>query len=307
MSEHVSVLLNESIEGLNIKENGIYLDLTLGRCGHFKEILHRLSTGLAIGVDQDEEAIKRASEILKDESHYKVVKSNFSDIENVLKQLNIEKVDGVIMDLGVSSPQFDEKERGFSYREDAPLDMRMDQGQSFTAKDLVNTYSLNELCRVFREYGDEKYAYQIAKNIIKYRETKKIETTLELVEIIKNSKPQKELKKIGHPAKQAFQALRIEVNDELNVLIKTIPVILNHLNVNGRLAIITFHSGEDKIVKDIFRKYTVIEGDRLNIPTERKELDFRLVNKHPIVPNENEMTENHRSKSAKLRIIEKIK
>lgn len=308
MSNHISVLLKESIDGLNIKNDGIYVDLTLGRAGHFKEILHRVNNGLVIGLDQDDEAIKEASIILKDEKNKFILKKcNFKDIKEVLESLNISKIDGAIMDLGVSSPQFDEKERGFSYREDGILDMRMDQSQEKNAKDIVNNYSLNELTRVFREYGDEKYAYQIAKNIIKKREIKPIETTLELVEIIKASKPMKELKKVGHPAKQAFQALRIEVNDELNILKETIPTVLDLLKVGGRLAIITFHSGEDKIVKDLFKSYTVREGNRLNFDEKVEPLNYQLVSKHPIIPSDKEIEFNHRSKSSKLRIIERIR
>ena len=199
--KHVPVLLNEVIEGLNIKPNGIYVDLTLGRGGHSEEILKRLNEGRLIGVDQDETAIKECQNRLKDfSSKIVLVRANFSEIEDILRGLNIEKVDGILMDLGVSSPQFDDVSRGFTYRYDAPLDMRMDQRKSLTAREIVNTYSLEELTKIFQEYGDEKYAYAIAKNIVKAREQKPIETTFELVEIIKKSKPNKELKKAGHPA-----------------------------------------------------------------------------------------------------------
>ena len=235
-----------------------------------------------------------------------IVKSNFAEVKKILNELGIDKVDGILMDLGVSSPQFDVAERGFSYRYDGPLDMRMDQNKPFNAKTLVNTYSLNELCRIFREYGDEKYAYQIAKNIIKAREVKQIETTLELVEIIKKSKPMKELKKAGHPAKQAFQALRIEVNDEFGVLKTAIEQSLTLLRKDGVLAIITFHSGEDRIVKQMFNSKTKVIGNRLNIPDEKTELEFALVNRHPLVASEDELNYNHRSKSAKLRCIKKL-
>lgn len=307
MEKHVSVLLNECILGLNIKPNGIYCDLTLGRAGHSLEIVKRLSSGKLIGIDQDQVAIDESKERLSQfQKKVILVKSNFRNIKQILKELNIDKVDGVLMDLGVSSPQFDVSERGFSYRNDGPLDMRMDQSQTLSAYDIVNTYSLQDLVKIFKDYGDEKYSYQIAKNIIKRRNESLIKTTFELVEIIKESKPNKELSKVGHPAKQVFQALRIETNDELNALKEAINDILDVLNQNGRLAIITFHSGEDRIVKTMFNQKTKIIGNRLNIPDEKVNLEFRLINKHPIVASDEELNYNHRSKSAKLRIIEKI-
>ena len=307
-NKHIPVLLNEVIEGLNIKKDGTYVDLTLGRGGHSEEILKRLTTGLLIGVDQDEEAIKESSlRLAKYSKNLKIVKSNFVRIDEVLAKLNIKKVDGVLMDLGVSSPQFDEGDRGFSYRFDSELDMRMDQQNNpLTAKKIVNEYSLNELTRVFRDYGEEKYSYQIAKTIVKERETKPINTTNELVDIIKRSKPSKELKKAGHPAKQVFQALRIEVNDELNVLKETLMKVTSLLNKKGRLAVISFHSGEDRIVKEWFKKLTVIEGNRYDLPLQNEKLEFKLVNKKVIVPSTKELEENHRSVSSKLRIIEKL-
>ena len=235
MEEHIPVLLNEVIEGLNIKPSGIYLDLTVGRGGHSSEILARLKTGRLIAVDQDEEAIKASQERLeKISNHFQIVRSNFSALDEILNSLGIEAVDGILMDLGVSSPQFDKGERGFSYNSDARLDMRMDQRQSLTAYEIVNTYSLQDLDKILREYGEEKYFYSIAKNIIKARETAPIETTFQLVDIIKKSKPMKELKKVGHPAKQVFQALRIAVNDELNVLVKALESALRHLKPGGR-------------------------------------------------------------------------
>ena len=304
--QHIPVLLNEVIEGLNIKPDGIYVDLTLGRGGHSEQILKRLSPkGLLIGVDQDETAIKESSERLsKVSSNYKIVRSNFENVDQILKELGIEKVDGVLMDLGVSSPQFDNPERGFSYRYDSPLDMRMDQRNTLTAAKIVNEYSERELFEIFRDYGEEKYAYSIAKNIVKYRLTKKIETTFELVDIIKKSKPSKELKKVGHPAKQAFQALRIAVNDELDVLKRALEKVTNYLAPKGRLAVITFHSGEDKIVKQFFKKLTVIEGNRYDLPIKEKETDYVLITHKAIVPSEEELEINHRSASSKLRIIE---
>ena len=306
-NEHIPVLLNEVIEGLNIKDYGIYLDLTLGRAGHSSEILKRLKTGYLIGVDQDIDAINKSEiRLSKISDRYKIVKSNFVNVEEILRNENIEYVDGVLMDLGVSSPQFDEKERGFSYREDAPLDMRMDKDNPLTAKEVVNTYSFKRLCEVFRDYGEEKYAASIASNIIKARETKPIDTTYELVEIIKKSKPQKELKKVGHPAKQVFQALRIEVNNELGVLEETLPKIVKHLRKGGgRLAIITFHSLEDRIVKKIFRELSKEEGNRMDIPLVNETKEYREINKKVIVASEKELEENHRSSSAKLRILER--
>ena len=305
--EHIPVLLNEVIDGLNIKKDGIYLDLTLGRAGHSSVILSKLDKGLLIGVDQDQEAIDKSSQRLaKISNNYKIVKSNFVNVKGILDNEGIDYVDGVLMDLGVSSPQFDEGYRGFSYKENAELDMRMDLENPLTAKDIVNKYSLEELTKIFRDYGDEKFAYQISKNIVKYRQNKPIETTFELVDIIKASKPMKVLSKAGHPAKQAFQALRIAVNDELNVLAKAINDILPRLRPNGgRLAIITFHSGEDRIVKNIFKDNSVTIGNRNDGPSEEKEKEYRLVNTKPIVANDEELERNHRSASAKLRIIER--
>lgn len=309
MSEvkHIPVLLNETIEGLNIKPNGIYVDLTLGRAGHSSEILKRLNKGgLLIGVDQDKEAIEESDKRLsKIASNYKLVKSNFVNFEDILTSLNIDKVDGVLMDLGVSSPQFDESSRGFSYRYDAPLDMRMDVEQKLTAKEVVNTYPEAELRKIFYKYGEDKYSASIAHNIVKSRAVKPISTTFELVDIIKRSKPAKELKKVGHPAKQIFQALRIEVNNELNVLKETLVQVVNHLNSGGRLAVITFHSLEDKIVKKLFKELTVVEGNRTNFPLVREEKDYILITRKGIRPSENELEKNHRSASSTLRIIEK--
>ena len=306
-SEHIPVLLNEVIEGLNIKSDGIYLDLTLGRAGHSGVILSKLDKGLLIGLDQDIDAINKSDARLKEiGNNYKLFKTNFVNVLEVLKEENITYVDGVLMDLGVSSPQFDEGNRGFSYKEDAPLDMRMDRSSGITAKDIVNTYSIEELSKIFRDYGDEKFAYQIAKNIVKYRAKKSIETTFELVDIIKASKPMKVLSKAGHPAKQAFQALRIAVNDELNVLIKAlndiIPILKPH---GGRLAVITFHSGEDRIVKNIFKDYAITIGSRIDGPIDQQEKEYRLVNTKPIVAGADELEINHRSASAKLRILER--
>ena len=306
MDEHIPVLLQEVITGLNIKPNGTYVDLTVGRGGHSSEILSRLDKGHLICVDQDEEAIVASTARLsKISANFTVVRSNFSNLASILKDQGIDQVDGILMDLGVSSPQFDKGERGFSYNSDARLDMRMDQRQSLTAYQIVNTYSLQDLTKILQEYGEEKYSYSIAKNIIKSREIAPIETTFQLVEIIKRSKPMKELKKAGHPAKQVFQALRIAVNYELNVLIKTLNVALAHLAPGGRLAVITFHSGEDRIVKNIFKEAAVDIGNRIDGPNVTKEKEFDLINHKPITASEDELERNHRSASAKLRIIAK--
>jgi 16S rRNA (cytosine1402-N4)-methyltransferase len=306
MDEHIPVLLNEVITGLNIKSSGTYVDLTVGRGGHSSEILARLKEGHLICVDQDEEAIEASTERLsKIGSNFTVIRANFSALDSILESQDIKQVDGILMDLGVSSPQFDKGERGFSYNSDARLDMRMDQRQSLTAYTIVNTYSLEDLTKIFQTYGEEKYSYSIAKNIIKSREIAPIETTFQLVEIIKRSKPMKELKKVGHPAKQVFQALRIAVNDELNVLTKTLYQALAHLKEGGRLAVITFHSGEDRIVKNIFKEAAVEIGNRLDIPLTTKAKEFDLINHKPITASEDELKINHRSASAKLRIIAK--
>ena len=311
-NEHKPILLNEVIEGLDIKSDGVYLDLTLGRAGHSKEILKRLSlNGLLIGIDQDEEAISYSRvELSKISNRYKIVKSNFSNIKNILSDLNISTLDGALFDLGVSSPQFDEDYRGFSYRFNNKLDMRMDLSSSLTAYDVVNTYSFKELLRVFKEYGEDKYSYNIAKNIVKERDIKPIVTTFDLVDIIKRSKPLKELNKAGHPAKQIFQAIRIEVNNELNVLKKALEDVINSLNINGRVCVITFHSLEDRIVKNLFKKYSVVEGNRINDfkkAKDIKEANFIEVNKKVIVPSEEEIINNPRSKSAKLRILKRVR
>lgn len=307
MGKHIPVLLNETIDGLNIKEDGIYLDLTIGRGGHSSVILSKCTKGHLIGFDQDDEAIKESTvNLSKVGSNFELVHSNFVNFRKVLESKNITYVDGILMDLGVSSPQFDEAERGFSYREDAPLDMRMDRSQALTAYDVVNTYSLEDITRILRDYGDEKFAYQIAKNIIKTRETSPIKSTFELIEVIKRSMPMKVLSKIGHPAKQTFQALRIAVNDELNVLISALKDAIDVLKPHGgRLAVITFHSGEDKIVKSFFKEASITEGNRYDGPNDIQEKEYRLVNNKPITATEEELEINHRSASAKLRIIER--
>lgn len=309
-NEHKSVLLKEAIEGLNIREDGIYVDATLGRAGHSSEILKKLKNGKLYCFDQDQEAIEYSKEKLASISNnFEIIYSNFKNIKEELNKRGVTKVDGILFDLGVSSPQFDEDYRGFSYRYDAPLDMRMNQENNLTAKKIVNTYPLEKLVKVFKEYGEEKYSYSIAKNIIKAREEKEIETTFELVDLIKKSLPKKELFKDKHPAKKIFQALRIEVNDELGVLKIALNDSLNLLNKDGRIVVITFHSLEDRIVKNEFKEVSFIKGDRKNdylLPNEIKKVQFELVNKKVITPSNEEINENRRSKSAKLRILKKL-
>ena len=307
MGKHIPVLLNETITGLNIKPDGIYVDLTLGRGGHSGEILKKLQKGHLYGVDQDEVAIEESRRYLETISNnFTLIHKNFSFLDEIMEENQIEYADGILMDLGVSSPQFDEGDRGFSYREDARLDMRMDQRNPLTAYDIVNSYSLDEIFKILRDYGEEKFAYSIAKNIVKAREKAPIETTFQLVEIIKRSKPMKELAKAGHPAKQSFQALRIAVNDELNVLSIALNKALKALRPHGgRLAVITFHSLEDRIVKNVFKDAAVSEGNRYDIPTQVTEKEYQLITRKPIVADEQELEINHRSISAKLRIIER--
>lgn len=301
------MLLNEAIDGLDIKPNGVYVDMTLGRGGHSSEILKRFDeNGYLISFDLDQSAIDESQERLKAISdRFTIVHDNFANIKSRLLELGITKVDGVLMDLGVSSPQFDDTERGFSYRGSAKLDMRMNVKQDLTAEKIVNTYSLNELTKIFREYGEEKFAYQIAREITRARDIKPIELTSELVEIIKRGKPAKELAKKGHPAKQIFQALRIEVNDELNNLSKAIEDAMSLLNSGGRLVIISFHSLEDRIVKQMFKKVSIIEGNRHGVVTlpHQEETLFSVATNKPILPSDNELEYNHRSKSAKMRIL----
>lgn len=306
---HVSVLLNETIESLNLKDNSIVVDMTLGFAGHSSQILKRIKNGYLFAFDQDEEALKFSKEKLsKISDNFQIIDSNFVYAKEKLKELGVEKVDGILYDLGVSSPQLDEDYRGFSYRFDAPLDMRMDQDNKLTAKIIVNTYSYDKLKKIFKEYGESKFSSNIARNIVKYRESKEIDSTLELVDIIKSSVPYKErLKK--HPAKQIFQALRIEVNDELNVLKKSLDDSLSMLNVGGRIAVITFHSLEDKIVKHKFLEVTKIDEISKglpNIPLDKLP-DYKLITKKGIKASREELDFNNRAHSATLRVIEKIK
>ena len=306
--KHKPVLLRECIEGLNIKKDGIYVDGTLGGAGHSKEILRNLSEkGLLIGIDRDEEALKAAKQNLAEFKNVKYIHGNHDDIKTILEDIGIEKVDGILLDLGVSSYQLDERNRGFSYLGENELDMRMDKTQALTAKTVVNTYKEENLANIIYEYGEEKFSRSIARNICKYRKQKEIETTKELVEIIENSIP-KSKQNQGHPAKKTFQAIRIEVNNEIKPLEKTVADCIDVLAPKGRLCIITFHSLEDRAVKNAFNKAKGICTCPKDLPycvCGAKELG-KVINKKPIIANEQEQEENTRSKSAKLRIFEKI-
>lgn len=306
--KHKSVLLNETIDGLNIKPDGIYVDGTLGGGGHAYEVCKRLGEkGSIIGIDQDAAAIEAASARLKDFGEkVTIVRSNYCDMKSKLHELGIDKVDGIVLDLGVSSYQLDTAERGFSYREDAPLDMRMDTRQKMTARDIVNDYTEADLYRVIRDYGEDKFAKNIAKHIVQARAVKPVETTAELSEIIRASIPMKFQKKSGHPAKRTFQAIRIELNRELDVLRDSLDDMIDLLNPGGRLCIITFHSLEDRIVKSAFRK----NENPCTCPPDfpvcvcGKKSKGSIITKKPILPSEEELEYNSRSKSAKLRIFE---
>lgn len=305
--EHISVLLNETVDSLNIKEDGIYVDMTLGGGGHAREVLKRLKNGKLIGIDQDEYAINRSKENLKDFNNVIYVKDNYLNIDNILKSLKIDRVDGIYMDIGVSSFQFDDPDRGFSYNYNSKLDMRMDREKKLDAYTIVNEFDEKELYHIIKNYGEEQFAKNIAKHICIDREIKKIETTFELVDIIKKSIPAK--MRVGkHPAKRTFQALRIYVNDELNVLETTIDKAAELLKDKGRLAIISFHSLEDRIVKNKFKllenpctcdkRYPCICG---------KKSKGIVVTKKPIVSSEDEINNNNRAHSAKLRVFERIR
>ncbi len=304
---HKSVLLEETIESLHIRPDGCYVDGTLGGAGHALEICKRLGeNGRLVGIDQDGDAIQAAQEKLKP-FKVSIVRSNYVDFDRVLDQLGIEEVDGILLDLGVSSYQLDQAERGFTYREDAPLDMRMDQRQQKTAKDIVNGYSEQELYHIIRDYGEDKFAKNIAKHIVKRRMEKEITTTGELIECIKAAIPAKCRVKGGHPAKRTFQAIRIELNAELDVLEHSIDRMIDRLKPGGRLSIITFHSLEDRIVKNRFR----INENPCTCPPEfpvcvcGKRSKGRVITRKPILPSERELAYNSRSKSAKLRVFER--
>ena len=303
---HVSVLLNESIDELNIKEDGIYVDCTLGYAGHSSQILKRIKKGKLFAFDQDGEAINYSKKILDQiNGNYEIINSNFVNIKSELNKRGIYKVDGILFDLGVSSPQLDEDYRGFSYHMDAKLDMRMNQNQKFSAYELVNEYSLDSLTEIFSKYGEEKYSRSIANGIVEARKNKKIETTLELVEIIKKNVPEK-YKRNSHPARKVFQAIRIEVNKELDVFEKALNDAIELLNPTGRICVITFHSLEDRICKNKFKKLSevdkMVKGLPI-IPDEYKPV-LKIIGKYK--PSKKELEENNRSRSSILRVAEKL-
>ena len=307
--KHISVLLEESISSLNLKDDSIIVDCTLGYGGHSSNILARIKKGFLFAFDQDSEAIRHSTDRLNAVgTNFTIVKSNFVHLKEKLQELGVEKVDGVLFDLGVSSPQLDDGERGFSYHEDARLDMRMDRDNPLSAYEVVNNYSKEELSKIFYKYGEDKFSNNIAKKIVEYRATKPIETTLELVEVIKTAVPMK-FRIDKHPARQIFQAIRIEVNKELDVIEPALEQALSILKVGGRVAVITFHSLEDRLVKNFFKEKCAID-DRLrgmpNIPEEYLP-DFSLVVNKAISPSEEELENNPRARSAKLRVIERIK
>lgn len=306
MSEHITVLKEEAVEALNIKDDGIYVDATLGGGGHSSLILSKLKKGHLYSFDQDDYAISRAKEKLDTVgNNYTIIKSNFVNLKERLNELGVYHIDGILYDLGVSSFQFDMEERGFSYRLDGPLDMRMNQNQELSAKTIVNEWPVSKLIEIFYRYGEEKFAKQIAFQIDKVRREKEISTTFELVDIIKSALPQKVLKQKGHPAKQVFQALRVAVNDELTVFEKSLLDALDMLNSDGRAVVITFQSLEDRICKSIFK-----EKSTLDIPEGlpviiKEEAPFELISRKPILPSEEELNNNNRSHSAKMRILRK--
>ena len=308
--EHKSVLLNETVDSLNIKEDGIYVDGTLGGAGHASLVCSKLQDGKLIGIDQDKDAIAVASERLDKfgKDKFVIVRDNYCNRKSVLENLGIKKVDGIYLDLGVSSYQLDTASRGFTYRVDAPLDMRMDDRKEETAGDIVNNYSESELFRVIRDYGEDRFAKNVAKHIVKYRQNKRIETTGELTEIIRGAIPMKIQLTGGHPAKRTFQALRIELNEELKVLEDSIDVMIDLLNTGGRLSIISFHSLEDRIVKNIFKRNENPCTCPKNFPmcVCGNTSKGKVVTRKAILPSEEEILYNSRSKSAKLRVFEKI-
>lgn len=303
---HISVLLDECIQNLNLKDDSVIIDATLGYGGHSSEILKRIPKGFLYSFDQDVEAIKSSTERLnKIASNYEIIYSNFVNMKKEMTKRNIEHVNGILFDLGVSSPQLDEGERGFSFHADAKLDMRMDKRKELDASIVVNEYSNEQLVDIFRKYGEEKYATSIARKIVESRNIKKIETTLELVEIISSAVPAK-YKREHHPARKVFQAIRIEVNDELNVLAESLNYALDLIDVGGRICVITFHSLEDKICKEVFRKNSTVSRELASLPIIPDEYKpkFKIVD--VIEPSKDEVSSNNRSRSAKLRVIERI-
>ncbi len=303
---HISVLLNECIQNLNLKDDSVIVDATLGYGGHSSEILKRIPNGFLYAFDQDEEAIKSSSERLsKIASNYEIIYSNFVNMKSELEKRGIKHVNGILFDLGVSSPQLDEVERGFSFHSDARLDMRMDKRNKLSAYEVVNDYSYEKLVEIFFKYGEEKYARNIAKRIVEARKEKKIETTLELASIISSSVPAK-YKRDHHPSRKVFQAIRIEVNDELNVFAKSLNYALDLIDINGRVCVITFHSLEDKICKEIFKENSTVKKELQNLPIIPDEYKPKFKVIDVIEPSKEEVNSNNRSRSAKLRIIERI-
>lgn len=305
---HYSVLLKESIDGLNIKDGGTYVDCTLGYAGHSKVILEKNKKGKLFAFDEDENAVKYSKEALSSiGDNFTIFKENFANLKETLEKENIIKVDGFLFDLGFSSPQIDDAKRGFSFKLNAPLDMRMDTQNSLTAKDVVNTYSLEKLTDIFFKYAEEKYSKVIASAICKERKNKEIVTTFELVDIIQKAVGASYFYK-NHPEREIFQAIRIEVNNELSVIEKALPDAIDMLNKGGRICVITFHSLEDRLVKQIFKKYSEVDDilkGMIDIPDEYKP-KIKIINKKPILPTDEEINENSRSHSAKLRIVERI-
>ncbi|MCM3717261.1 16S rRNA (cytosine(1402)-N(4))-methyltransferase RsmH [Fictibacillus phosphorivorans] len=310
MFDHITVLKQESVDALSIKPDGIYVDCTLGGAGHSALILSQLETGHLYAFDQDDKAIENARQVLKEyEGKFTIVRSNFRYIKEELNRIGVHGVDGILFDLGVSSPQLDEAERGFSYQHDSELDMRMDQSSELTAKQIVNEWSFHELMKIISRYGEEKFAKQIARKIEAAREKKEIQTTGELVEIIKDAIPAPARRTGGHPAKRTFQAIRIAVNDELNAFEDALKDSIELLNVGGRIAVITFHSLEDRACKNILKQASTGPELPPGLPVIPDEYmpTLKLITRKPIVPTENELEENRRSRSAKLRIAEKQK
>ncbi|MBM7708158.1 16S rRNA (cytosine(1402)-N(4))-methyltransferase RsmH [Enterococcus lemanii] len=311
--QHYTVMKTETVDGLNIRPDGIYVDCTLGGAGHSEYLLQQLNTkGHLYAFDQDQTAIDHATKRLApfvDKGQVTFIKSNFRFLKEALAEQGVTKVDGILYDLGVSSPQLDEADRGFSYHQDAPLDMRMDQSAPLSAYHVVNEYSYAELVKIFFRYGEEKFSKQIAREIERVRELKPIETTGELVEIIKTAIPAPARRKGGHPGKRIFQAIRIAVNNELGVIEESLEQAVPLLNKEGRLSVITFHSLEDRIVKNIFKEYSTAQDLPPGIPMIPEEFqpELKLITRKPIVPSEQELAENNRSRSAKLRIVEKMK
>ncbi|MBO0439161.1 16S rRNA (cytosine(1402)-N(4))-methyltransferase RsmH [Candidatus Enterococcus ikei] len=311
--QHYTVLLKETVDGLHVKEDGIYVDCTLGGAGHSEYLLSQLGEqGHLYAFDQDQNALDFAAQRLKkyvDQGMVTFIKSNFRHLKQELANQGIHHVDGILYDLGVSSPQLDEAERGFSYHQDAPLDMRMDQDAELSAYDVVNEYSYHDLVKIFFRYGEEKFSKQVAREIERVREKAPIETTGELVEIIKSAIPAPARRKGGHPAKRIFQAIRIAVNDELGVVEESLEQAIALLNKNGRISVITFHSLEDRIVKSMFKEYSSIQDLPPGLPMVPEEFqpELKVITRKPILPGETELAENNRSRSAKLRIAEKVK